>query len=249
MFNLKKRTKLSKKQIKNSSLNDVKLDDLEKTYSTGKNLSKPQLLLKRNTAFVAGTSTILVFFMTFGSLYSLYAMTFGSEDRLAIIGLDNPSIVPFVEDNTAPETVTDNGNTDTSNNTSVEQNPNTNQTNQTPNNQNMSSPPPLTPNDNKFCSIGSEIPDQVCQAILSIQDDKTISNKFITANVVKQIEQMPTGSTIKILENTWVSETPTTGTMSAEVYAGAWGDFLVEGTLEFSNNQWTVTDVYIAGSL
>jgi hypothetical protein len=245
-------TRIRKEDIKNSALNNLGLDTLENAYSSGEKNEKPKIKSYNLARLIATLSTLVVIVTTFGSVYGLYAFFFGSEERLSVIGLDDASILPFtgsssnsesgdpvVSQPTDNNTITNSSTQNPSSNTSSSNNPNQPSEN---NNQNPSGI-------NKFCSVGSIVPDQVCEAILSIKIDKTASNSFISLQTVNKIEQLPADADIVIIEESWESLTETSGRINTEVYASPWGDFLVQGEMEYIGNKWIVSDIFILEGL
>lgn len=243
------RQRLTRKQVTDSTLNSVKLDMIERSYSDKNSRRSHNVLSPRYISVFAGLSTILVFILTFGTTYGIYGLIFGSEDRLAIVGADKPLLDSFGKSESPSST---DGSTATNPGTQTSSSAGTGAQSQNSGSDsgNLDSTVDVgQPSDVRYCSVGSSVPEEVCRAILSIQDDKTISNEYLSASVVKLIEILPASSTIKILEDTWEPSPEGGGIIDAEVYAGSLGDFLVSGTIIVSGDSYLITEIGILSIL
>lgn len=243
---------MTKKDIKQSVLNGVRLNELEETFASNKNSNSKRLISKKHVALISGLGTFLVFILTIGSVYGLYSLVFKSEDRLALIGLESESM-KSIENISSSIDSSDSGNDNSGNSTPNTSDGNTTNINNTPNNGgssgiiDISRPPSTDSSTNIYCSVGSEVPDGVCRSILSIQNDNTETNSLISLEVAKLTKLLPTGPEIIIREYTWVASSETQGSIVVEIYSQL-GNFIVSGTLDLIDNNWIISTIEIEGN-
>lgn len=204
---------LTGREIKDSALNNMPIEAIEKQYSTAAKTSKAKSINPRLVTPIAALGTLIAFIVVVGGGLLIYNAIFSEETRLSGKTAEPSS-----------ETSQQSGD-------------------------NQEPPESEASGESGTCSTDSAMPDQACTAVLSIQEDKTINNKFLSANVVNQIAILPSNSTITIREDTWVVVNDGFAEVEAEVDTGTFGTYIVLGTLEDQNGQWIITDIQIVEQL
>ncbi|GEM_PF-2830687 len=232
-----KQTTLSREAIKKSELNKRSLESIENEFSTR---TQKAHTMTKYIPLISSGSTALLLIIIIGGIYGLYGLVFGRESRLAIVGSSQPLVETGQQEPTpqpGPDQKTDTP-TKPSEAPTTKADPKSvsNSTTKTQTQTEIKKAEPT----NKYCSKNSKAPDQVCQAILSIKNDRTSSNKFLSIGVVSQLESLPKISKLTIKEKTWKESPKNTGEIQVAVTTSDGGDYLTEATLTYSAGQWTV---------
>ena len=96
-----------------------------------------------------------------------------------------------------------------------------------------------------YCVGGFGVPEQVCQAILSVQQDKTASNLFLSANAVSQLSALPDGTQFTVDESTWEVIGESIGFIVVDADVAGIGKVSARVSLEKIGEQWTILEVTI----
>lgn len=95
----------------------------------------------------------------------------------------------------------------------------------------------------KWCSgTNPDLPDEVCQAIISIVASPTESNPHLGQKGKDALSLLPQNSSLTLIEDTWKQPSPNTGSMDVIAHTTEYGDVRLRVVLEKINTIWVVTD-------
>ncbi len=94
-------------------------------------------------------------------------------------------------------------------------------------------------------SRNPDLEDGVCEAILSIASNPSPSNPHLSEKVLTSLSLLPSNSTIKMDESSWIKYSQTSGEMTIIMHTNAYGDIKLKVFLDKINENWVVSDGHI----
>lgn len=94
--------------------------------------------------------------------------------------------------------------------------------------------------------INPDLPDDVCQAIISIASNPVESNPHLGTKARKSLSLLPKDTTLSMDEQSWQSTGANSGTMVVVANTAAYGTMRIKIFLEKQNNIWVLVDGQLA---
>ncbi len=99
----------------------------------------------------------------------------------------------------------------------------------------------------KWCSgVNPDLPDEVCQAIISIAASPVESNPHLSSKAKESLSLLPKNSSITMDEGSWKFTGTSSGTMLITTSTAQYGDVKLRIFLEKQLNLWVLTDGQLA---
>lgn len=99
----------------------------------------------------------------------------------------------------------------------------------------------------QWCSgVNPELPDEVCQAVISIVSSPTADNPHLGSKAKESLSLLPANSSIVMQEETWRYTSSTAGTMNILAKTEEYGEMKLLVQFERINNIWVLTDGNLA---